>query len=274
MERIQRALEISRLQRPAEAPVAPAPAAVAMAPAARPPRSEAVAPPLELPSYAIDPGELRKRRVLLPDEPGAAARAYRMLRAQVLQRARAARLRVFGVVSAVSGEGKTLTAVNLALSLSAEPNQRVALVDFDLRHPSVARMLGIAPASGLETWLHSNRPAESALCQIDGLERLCIAPTLAPLGASSETLATGRTRELLDEFRTADPECIVLIDLPPVLLGDDALTVAPHIDGFIFVVTEGKTRREDVERVLDLLGRSRIVGTVLNDSTDSEQRAY
>jgi protein-tyrosine kinase len=270
MERIQRALEISRLQRPAEAP-----AAVGLAPvAARPPRPEAAVAPANLPLHAIDPGGLRKRRVLLPHELGVAARAYRMLRAQLLQRARGSRLRVFGVVSAVSGEGKTLTAINLGLSLAAEPNQSVALVDFDLRHPSMARILGIAPPVGLETWLSGDRPAASALCELEGIERLCIAPTLAPLAASSETLAAGRARELLEELRAADPERIVLVDLPPVLLGDDALTVAPLVDGFILVVTEGRTRREDVERVLELLGRTHIVGTVLNDSTDSEQRAY
>ncbi len=269
MERIQRALEISRLQRPAQAAVA-----MAAAPAARSARVEPQAPPTELACYTINPGELRKRRVLLPQESGVAARAYRMLRAQLLQRARGGGLRVFGIVSAVSGEGKTLTAVNLALSLSAEPNQRVALVDFDLRHPSVAQTLGIAPSSGLETWLTSDRPVESVLCEIEGIERLCIAPTLAPLDASSETLATGRAGALLEEFKAADPESLVLIDLPPVLLGDDALTVAPLIDGFILVVTESKTRREDVERVLELLGRDRVIGTILNNSTESEQRAY
>jgi protein-tyrosine kinase len=269
MERIQRALEISRLQRPAEAP-----AAVALAPSARPSRPEAPVAPAHPARYAIEPGGLRKRRVLLPQESGVAARAYRMLRAQVLQRARASRLRVFGIVSAVSGEGKTLTAINLALSLAAEPNQSVALIDFDLRHPSVAHMLGIAPPVGLETWLSSDRPVVSALCELEGIDRLCIAPTLAPLGASSETLAAGRASELLGELKSADPERIVLIDLPPVLLGDDALTVAPLVDGFILVVTEGRTRREDVERVLELLGHARVVGTVLNDSSDSEQRAY
>ena len=67
---------------------------------------------------------------------------------------------------------------------------------------------------------------------------------------------------------------LVIVDLPPALLNDDVLTVTPLVDGFILVITEGKTRREDVERVVELVGRDRIVGTVLNDSRDSEQRAY
>jgi protein-tyrosine kinase len=164
--------------------------------------------------------------------------------------------------------------VNLALSLAAEPNQRVALVDFDLRHPSVARMLGILPQCGLETWLTGEAPAASVLCELEGMARLCIAPALAPLSASSEALAGARASELLGELRAADEERLIIADLPPALLSDDVLTIAPLIDGFILVVTEGRTRREDVERVIELLGPQRIIGTVLNGSNDSEQRAY
>jgi protein-tyrosine kinase len=271
MERIQRALEISRLQRPQ---VAEAPAPAAAESAVRPSRVETPAAPIPLPRHGIEPVVLRKRRVLFAHEQCAAARAYRMLRAQLLQRARVGRLRVFGILSAVCGEGKTLTAVNLALSLAAEPNQSVVLVDFDLRRPSVAGMLGIAPATGLETWLSGERPAAAVLCELEGVERLSIAPALAPVHASSEMLAAGRAAQLLDELKAADPERLVLLDLPPALLSDDVLTMAPLIDGFILVVTERRTRRDDVERVIELVGRDRIIGTVLNHSRDSEQRAY
>jgi protein-tyrosine kinase len=316
MERIQRALEVSRLQRGAPADAAPNAVVVARvrphrarkaareaevsptrnepaaalhetpvagsepapvevdATTALPPAREIVPPAISLPVYPLDAGHLRRRCVLLADDQGAAARAYRMLRAQLLQRVRSTNMRVFGVISAVSGEGKTLTAVNLALSLAAEPNQNVALIDFDLRHPSVAEKLGIFPAQGLETWLTGEQPVSSALCELRGVARLCVAPTLAPLDASSETLAGPRPRQLLDELKADDPRGLMILDLPPALLGDDVLTVAPLIDGFILVVTEGKTRREDVERVLELVGRSRIVGTLLNNSGDSEQRAY
>ncbi|GAC1453477.1 MAG: hypothetical protein PVSMB6_07970 [Steroidobacteraceae bacterium] len=271
MERIQRALEFSRLQRGGGAE---APALIAATPAARPACSEPGLTAPCLPRYAIDAAQLRERHVLLADAAGAAGRAYRMLRAQLLQRARAGRVRVFGIVSAVSGEGKTLTAVNLALSLAAEPNQSVALVDFDLRHPSVARLLGIAPQCGLETWLTGDTPAASVLCELEGIARLCVAPALAPLSGSSEVLAGARARELVGELRAADAERLIIADLPPALLSDDVLTIAPLIDGFILVVTEGRTRREDVERVIELLGRQSIIGTVLNGSNDSEQRAY
>jgi protein-tyrosine kinase len=225
--------------------------------------------------YALaEAAGLRERRILLANDAAGAARAYRMLRAQLLQRARATRRRVFGVISAVSGEGKTVTAINLALTLAAEPNQSVGLIDFDLRHPSIAQTLGIAPSCGLETWLTSDLPSSELACELDGMARLLIVPTLEPLAASSETLAGGRARGLLEELKAEDPGRLLILDLPPALLSDDVLTISPLVDGFIFVVTEAKTRREDVERVIELVGRERIVGTVLNRSVDSEQRAY
>ena len=92
-----------------------------------------------------------------------AGHAYRMLRTQVLQRARTHGLTTLGVVSAVNGEGKTLTAVNLALSLAAEPNQTVLLLDLDLRRPAVARTLGLAVERGLERGLAAIFPRKCLL---------------------------------------------------------------------------------------------------------------
>jgi protein-tyrosine kinase len=326
MERIQRALEISRLQRSGGAEVLPVtppvsraarprrrapahekietvtetveavqarsaeapaePAEIAAPPVAAtlviPARSHAPpipptpsSPPPPLARCTIQTAGLRRRRVLFADDPCAAARAYRMLRAQLLQRARSSGTRVFGIVSAVSGEGKTITAINLALSLAAEPNQNVALIDFDLRHPSIARMLGMAVKCGLDTWLRGDdAPITRVLYEIETVPRLLVAPALAPVSSSSECLAGPRARQLLEELKADDDRCLVILDLPPALLSDDVITVAPLLDGFILVVTEGMTRREDVERVFELIGRDRLVGSVLNNSADSEQRAY
>jgi Mrp family chromosome partitioning ATPase len=79
---------------------------------------------------------------------------------------------------------------------------------------------------------------------------------------------------MLQDLKERDPARLMIVDLPPVLLSDDAITIAPRLDAVILVVTEGRTRREDVSRVLELLGDTRVIGTVLNRSTESEQRAY
>jgi len=280
VERIQRALELANsdswrisVRRKADADP---PHADHHSPEERAMLREAAqaAEPASLSTLAIDRARLRARKVVFPEDSSPAARAYRMLRAQVLHRVRSSGLGAIGIVSAASGEGKTLTAVNLALSLAADPNHSVTLIDLDLRRPAVAATLGLAPSLGLDSWLTAEHPLESVLYGLEGLERLSLVPTLAPLVAASEALAGDKARDLIETLRATERRRVLIADLPPALLSDHVLTVAPLLDGFVLVVTEGQTHREDVERVFELLGRDRIVGTVLNRSSDSEQRAY
>ena len=269
MERIQRALDLSKSQRGHTAtPEDPRIERAAIA------REFGVSPVEYASRLPLDWPALKERRILSPDEIGPAAQAYRMLRTQVLQRARAHDIKTVGVVSAVNGEGKTLTAINLALTLAAEPNQSVILIDLDLRRPAVASTLGLKVEAGLETWFGGDYPTRSVCYAIEGLERLFVLPTLRPVPCSSDALAGLGTRRLINEMKERDAGRLLLVDLPPVLLSDDALTVAPLLDAVVLVVNERASRREDVARVIDLLGNTRVIGTVLNRSSESERRAY
>lgn len=271
MDRIQRALELAKKQRsgsPSNEDDTGAAERVAV-------RREFTPPPLE-PSrrVPVDWGALRERRIVASDDSRSAVHAYRMLRTQVLQRARGHNLTALGVISAAHGEGKTLTAINLALSLAAEPNQAVLLIDFDLRRPSIHHVLGLPIDRGLEAWFAGTARLEDVWYGIEGVDRLFVLPTLTPVPQSSEALAQATTQRMLADLKERDPGRLLIVDLPPALLCDDALTVAPQLDAVVLVVTEGRTRREDVSRVLELFGKTRVIGTVLNRSSESERRAY
>jgi protein-tyrosine kinase len=271
MDRIQRALDLSRNQpRPPNPPPVEDPR-VERSTLYREFGVQTVEYASKLP---LDWEALRERRVVSPDDAQPAAHAYRMLRTQVLQRTRTHGMSVIGVVSAINGEGKTLTAINLALSLAAEPNQTVLLVDLDLRRPAVARTLGIEPPYGLESWFAGDDPTRKVCYALEGVERLFVLPTLAPVAGSSETLAGLGTRRLLSELKGRDSGRLLIVDLPPVLLSDDALMLAPLLDAVVLVANERRTKRDDIARVIDLLGNTRVVGTVLNRSSESERRAY
>jgi len=224
MERIERALEVARLHRhrmaEAGAPFEPAPAppvVVSQAPAhadiAAGPRASMRfedAPLAQIASRA----DLRERYVVFPDEPGAAALAYKMLRTQVMQRARQHGMRCIGVISAANGEGKTVTAVNLALSLAADPAQPVILVDLDLRRPSIAKVLGLVTEQGVEKSLTGTEPPEAALRRCAGFERLAVLPALAPLPDSAELLAGNAAAALMKSLRAVSGEPLIVVDLP------------------------------------------------------------
>jgi protein-tyrosine kinase len=278
MDRIQRALDLAKMQ----IPRVPSPSVAAAVPAEDDSRAERVALNREfalgtvesIARLPVDWAELKERRVVAMNDTQPAGHAYRMLRTQVLQRARSHGLNTLGVVSAVNGEGKTLTAINLALSLAAEPNQTVLLLDLDLRRPAVARTLGLNAERGLESWFGGEEPTRNVCYGIEGVERFHVLPTMAPVNGSSEVLAGVGTRRLFNELKGRDPGRMLIVDLPPVLLSDDTLMLAPLLDAVVLVVNERRTKREDVVRVVELLGNTRIVGTVLNRSSESERRAY
>src|ERR1700732_2569020 len=195
MDRIQRALDLAKLQRhPAPAPEDPRIEREVLN------REFSVATVEFAARLPLDWPTLEDRRILPPGDARPAGHAYRMLRTQVLQRARSHGLTTLGVVSAVNGEGKTLTAVNLALSLAAEPNQTVLLLDLDLRRPAVARTLGLAADRGLETWFTGDQPIKNVCYGIEGVERFYVLPTLVPMTGSSEILAGLATRRLFNEL--------------------------------------------------------------------------
>lgn len=225
-------------------------------------------------TFPLDREALRQRRVVFPDEESLAGDAYRMLRTQLLQRVRQRGARVIGVASPADGDGKTLTAVNLALALAAEPNQTILLVDMDLRRPSIAKLLGIPEMYGVDGVLRGEINVDEALWRPEGRDRLAILPSAEMSGSSSEVLASERTRAFLQEIRTRYSDRLVLLDLPPVLLTDDVLTLAPMLDGVLLVISEQRTRREDLQRAQTLLADVPQLGSVLNRATRSERRAY
>ncbi len=287
MERIERALELARQQRarveiaraaselaPAHgyAEEAPPPATLALTPAEHVPPLPSLQPE-RAPTFSLpNDARLRELRVVLPSRRDAVAESYKLLRTQVLQRARQHGTRLVGVISAAPGEGRTLTAVNLALSLAAEPNQSVVLVDLDLRQPAVARSLDLTQEAGLESYFSADASIDTLWRRVEQLPRLTVLPTMAPLEGSSEQLSGDAARALVARLRAAAGNPLVLIDLPPALLSDDVLAVTPLLDGLLVVVAEGRTQRDDLARLFELTRSTPVIGTVLNASDDAEAR--
>ena len=212
---------------------------------------------------------LESNRIVSVQSPGAAAGAFRMLRTQVLQRMMENNWRSLAIFSPCRDEGKTTTAINLAVSLANDHLHTVLLVDFDLKRPTVAAKLGISPQRGADDLLRGDAQVEDCLYHPQGFDRLVVLPARSAMDNSSEALAGRHGRELVAEFRSRYPDRIVLFDLPPILEADDALAFAPLVECGLVVVAEGLTRREDLLRCMELLHKTPIVGTVLNRAADA-----
>jgi Mrp family chromosome partitioning ATPase len=212
---------------------------------------------------------LERNRILHNGSFDPAAAAFRMLRTQVLQRMDANGWRSLAIFSPTADDGKTITAINLAVSLASDRLHTVLLVDFDFRRPTVAQRLGIDPEHGSDDAMAGKAPVEQCLYHPEGFDRLVVMPARGALANSSEILAGPRSRAIVRELRSRYPERIILYDLPPVLAADDALSFAPLVECGLVVAAEGLTRRNDLVRTVELLHKTPLVGTVLNRATAS-----
>jgi Mrp family chromosome partitioning ATPase len=224
----------------------------------------------------VDPTVCKQNRVLLDlvsdHNPGAVA-AYRMLRTRFLQRARARQWTTIGITSAGANDGKSLTALNLALSLARERNSDVVLLDLDMRGPSICRYLGTEPPHEVIDFFEQRTNASELFFSI-GVPNLVIVSGTVGTDHASELLSTDQFERLVDYSKTHTQSPIILIDLPPVLNTDDALVVAPRVDAMLLVVSEGYTNRVSVEKALEVLSEFPIAGLVLNRALETQSDVY
>lgn len=195
------------------------------------------------------------------------ADSYRMLRAGVLRKLNQNGWTSVGVTSTGPGQGKSLTAANLAISLAQKVNQSVMLVDYDLRRPSIRKLFDYKGPMGLTHYITKQVPLEDVLFN-PGIERLVVLPGGKPTSRSSELLSSPKVLQLTREVISRYSSRIVVFDLPPVLATDDALTILPHLDSVLMVVEESGSNRDEVKRARDLLSEFNLLGSVLNKSRD------
>jgi capsular exopolysaccharide synthesis family protein len=209
---------------------------------------------------ALEPSA-EERTVLSATALPPAKEQYRHL-ASALHHAQGARgMKTIMVASAVAAEGKTLTAVNLALTLSESFRRRVLLIDADFRRPSLHRIFPGSPEYGLGDLLETT--AELAtLVPLTVTSRLSLLASGKGLADPMAALSSERMREVL--AAAALRHDWVIIDTPPVGLFSDARLLATHADAALLVVNAGRTPLDLLERTVDAIGRDRILGVVLN----------
>lgn len=232
-------------------------------------RSQGTSAPLSITythtrSIDVPERELQERRVLSGFTGGPFVDAYKILRTQVVHRLRENHWNALGITSPGEGEGKTLTAVNLALSLAMEVNQTVLLVDANLRRPTIHEVFGLGDCSGLADYLLDNIPVADLLVN-PGIERFVLMPGGRAIPNSAEFLTSPKMVNLVDEFKHRYQSRIIIFDLPPLLQSADVLAFSPYTDAILLVIEEGRTTVDDVTRALTLTRNvTPILGTVLN----------
>jgi capsular exopolysaccharide synthesis family protein len=202
----------------------------------------------------------KERLTVWPAADSALVEQFRRVAATLIHRQRAEGIRTVMVASASAGDGKTLTALNLALVLSESYRDRVVLVDGDLRRPSIADAASVRVVEGLIDVVKSAEEKPVSLVQLT--ETLSLLPAGAPEADPLSGLTSERMRRVLEE--AAEQFDWVIVDSPPVGATADASLLAAMVDTAILVIRAGATPHTAVQQAIDVLGRARIHGVVLN----------
>ena len=224
-----------------------------------------------LPRVRLHPEALKANRIVTDDRMPASA-AYKMLRTRVLQRMRRNGWTTLAVTGTCPGEGKTLTAINLAMSLARDVNTSTVLVDLDLRKPAIYRYLGISPQHSITDCLEGTSPLEKAVVN-PGIDRLGLLLNRQSYTDSSELLSSPQMSALVEKLREGEGR-IVIFDLPPMLATDDMLAFCPLIDSILLVLSQGTTKQDDLLAAKELLQEINVVGVILNRSSEDAAPYY
>jgi protein-tyrosine kinase len=234
-------------------------------------------------AQTMDAGQNRSASEILPADPSALpwspeqakalgiygfdsrdirSRPFNLLRSQLMKLRTSHGWRIFGVVSATPGVGKSFVATNLAAALSRTPSLSTYLVDLDLRRGSIAENFQFRPDRSIRAFLESETNDVEA--RAPETERLIIIPTDASRTHSAELLAGDRMRQLVGALRALPDNAVVICDLPPVFANDDAAIVAAQLDAYLLVVEDGRSTRKQIRDSIKVLSPTPCAGVVLN----------
>ena len=178
------------------------------------------------------------------------------------------------VTSALPGEGKTFTSINLAMSIASELDNTVMLVDADVARPSVMRMLGLPQGPGLlDLVLDDARDLSEVLLKTN-VDKLTILPSGTPHARATELLASDAMTKLLEEMASRYPDRIIVFDSPPLLITTESRVLATHMGQVVVVVNAGKTLQSEVKQAIDTIDNCPVKMLVLNRSSSLFKGGY
>ncbi|MCB1664033.1 MAG: polysaccharide biosynthesis tyrosine autokinase, partial [Pseudomonadales bacterium] len=176
--------------------------------------------------------------------------------------------------SAYSGEGKTFSSLNLAMSIAVERDRRVLLVDADVVKPGLDKMLEMEDRPGLVEYLSGDVSSFSDILLTTNVHNLTIVPAGKTHHLSHELLASNAMQELAHEMSTRYSDRIIIFDCPPMLITSEAKVLAKLVGQIVLVVEQDKTSQSAVKDAIALLERDKLTGLVLNKSKSVGESYY
>jgi len=223
----------------------------------------------------VSSNHLLSHRIVSHNGVDQRSRPYDMLRTQVLRSMDTSGWTILGVTSPTAQCGKTVTAINLALSIARQREQSAVLVDLDLQKPRVADYLGLTPqAGGVLGLLEGRASLQSITASVRaGNQQFVVLPSSATR-ESSELMGSRAMANLLQEIRKRYPSHIIILDLPPVLSSGDVIALLPQIDCVLLVAAVGHSKASEIEECTRHLKSTPLVRLVVNKAAKANSYYY
>lgn len=223
----------------------------------------------------LDLDHLESNRIVAHRASDERTRAFDMMRTQVLQSMEASSLQMLAVTSPTAGCGKTVTATNLAISIARQPDRSVLLVDMDLRKPKVATYLGLEFDHGLMSALDGRASLLDTVVQADcGPYAFEVLPSEGCSAGSAEWMASQSMTNVLQAIRREFRSYVVIVDLPPMLVGDDVICFLPRTDAVLLIGGAGMSTVSEIAECNKHLQGTRVLNFVLNKASTSAAPSY
>ncbi len=228
---------------------------------------------IEKPVY--EQAEINESLVTLLNPESFEAEQFKILRTNLLFPVSGNPPRTIMVTSAVPGEGKSFVSANLAISIAKGIDEHVLLMDCDIRRPCLHTRFGFNDVRGLSDYLADEASISSVLLKTR-LKKLTMLPGGKPYNNPSELLTSEKMLALLKEVKIRYKDRYIIIDSPPPQLTAEASAIARQVDGIILVVKYGSTKREIVSDLINIIGKEKILGVIINwfDMRSSSYYAY
>jgi capsular exopolysaccharide synthesis family protein len=211
------------------------------------------------------------RLVSVTEKDSLAAEKFRFLAVRLRQLQQTRPLKKLLITSTMPEEGKSMLAANLACTLARRKEKRTLLLDGDLRRPTVARQLGLGHVSGLSECLQDDAKLTASVHRLDALG-LWVLPAGSATQNPLELMQSGRLLPLIDQL--SEWFDWIVIDSPPVLPFGDTIIWSRLSDGILLATRQGQTEKKQLKRGLEALEKSKLLGAIINSSTNTAHSDY
>lgn len=258
MDSIRQAVERARASSPQSAPIA------------RPDSDSS-----HIRNVPLNAKHLESTRIVAHDPSIKAGIFYDMLRTQVLHEMDENGWQFLAITSATAGCGKSVTACNLALSIARLTERSVLLVDMDMKKPKVAEYLGLKKGDGMLSLLEGEASLSSVMVEASiARNKVLVIPGEVCKSGSSEWMASQNMATLLQTIKREFRSRLVIFDMPPMLIGDDVISILPQMDAVLLVAGVGTTSLSDIKQCHKHLKTTPVVRVVVNRVTEVNDAYY